>query len=72
MSSLDQRNARLDGLLTATKSWADKRRKELTERAQAAKSLLKGRTGSERLVQTTVQASSEVVASEIEDFLLAT
>lgn len=72
MATTAERNARIDALVTATKSWAVKRRKELTDRSASAKRILKGRTGSERLAQTAVQAATTVVVAEIEEFLLTT
>lgn len=63
------RNARLDALLAATTAWADKRTKELNDRVTTAKKILKGRTGSERLAAATTSAASDLVISEIDEFL---
>lgn len=71
MANEADRDARLDSLLTATQDWAKKRRKELQNRIDVSKQILRGRTGSERLAQDSVDAASSVVVEEIEDFLLA-
>ena len=68
-SSVAERNARLDALLTATNEWSDKRTKELQARVATVKKLLKGRTGSERLATATSQAASDLVVRQIDDFL---
>jgi hypothetical protein len=70
MSSVDERNTRLDQLLAATTTWTDKRRIELKARVAANKKILKGRTGSERLAQASVAATSALVVDEIDAFLL--
>jgi len=69
MSSVSDRNARLDKLVAATKSWADKQRKVLQNRVASSKAILKGRTGQERLAQSSVQAASALVVDEINSFL---
>lgn len=69
MASTAERNARLDALLTATQTWAEKRRKELTDRVASSKLILQGRTGMERLAQSSVIAASNLVVTEINDFL---
>jgi hypothetical protein len=68
--TLAERNKRLDALAEATKSWADKRTSELQNKVAAAKKILKGRTGSERLATSTTQAASAFLVNEIDDFLL--
>ncbi len=70
MANTAERDARLDALLSATKSWANKRRTELQNRVTVGKQILKGRTGSERLATSTVNAANVLVVDEIEDFLL--
>lgn len=70
MSSIAERNARLDQLAAAARSWADSRTAELNNRVDSAKKILKGRTGSERLAQAAVGAASALVVSEIDDFLI--
>lgn len=70
MASVAERNKRLDALAAATKSWADKRTKELQNQVTTAKKILKGRTGSERLASATTQAASDLVVDAIDEFLL--
>jgi hypothetical protein len=72
MPTVAERNARLDALTAATTSWAEKRRTEINNRVASSKKILKGRTGSERLAQASVQAASALVVESIDDFLLAT
>lgn len=71
MADAAARNARLDALLTATQTWATKRRKELTDRASIGKQILRGRSGSERLARNGVEAASTLVVDELDDFLLS-
>lgn len=68
--SVADRDARLDALAEATKTWAKKQTDELKLRAATNKKLLKGRTGSDRLAQAAVQAASSLVVNEIDDFLV--
>ncbi len=70
MATVAERNARLDALASATQAWADARTKELQNRVDTAKAILRGRTGSERLAQATVSAASDLVVTEIDDFLV--
>lgn len=72
MATVAERNARLDALAEAAKAWADSKTRELDNRVETAKAILKGRTGSERLAQATVSAASSLVVTEIDDFLVAT
>jgi hypothetical protein len=65
------RDMRLDALVDATTAWADKQTKSLQDRVASSKKILKGRTGSERLAQSSVQAASALVVTEIDAFLLA-
>lgn len=65
-----ERDARLDKLKKATEEWADKRIKQYEARVASNKALLKGRTGAERLAQSTVRAASDLVVRAIDDFLL--
>lgn len=69
--SVTARNARLDALSTAVTFWADKQRAAINARVESSKNILKGRTGSERLARSAVQAASDLVVDSINDFLLA-
>lgn len=64
-----ERNARLDALLTATEKWGAIRKKQLTDAVALSKAILQGRTGSDRLAAATVNATSEKVLEEIDEFL---
>lgn len=69
MASKAERDARLDALAQATKDWATRRREYLKNQVAFAKRVLKGRTGSERLAQATVKATTDLVVDEIDQFL---
>lgn len=68
-ASQDDRNARLDSLGTAIQSWAKARRTYLQKQVAFSKRLLKGRTGSERLNQSTVESASALTIDQINDYL---
>lgn len=68
-TSQADRDARLDKLSQAAQDWGKSRTDELNNRVSSAKAILKGRTGSERLAQATVDASSDLVVASINDFL---
>ncbi len=70
MANEAERNARLDALSASVTAYATKRREELKRRVATAKSILKGRTGSERLAQSSVQAATPLVVDEINEFLI--
>jgi hypothetical protein len=65
------RNQRLDALQTAVQFWADKQTKAINDRVANSKKILQGRTGSERLAQSNVQAAQALVVSSLNDFLVA-
>jgi len=65
------KNERLEELLAATKEWADRRTQELQDQAAISRKILVGRTGSERLANDTVKASSSLTVDEINIFLAA-
>lgn len=68
-ASIEDRNKRLDALGSAIQSWATSRRDYLNKQVAFSKRLLKGRTGSERLNQATVESASELAVSQINDYL---
>jgi hypothetical protein len=68
MSQAD-RDKRLDELLAAVNTYADKRTKEINDRVALAKRILKGRTGSERLANAANNAAKSAVIESIDDFL---
>lgn len=69
MSTVAERNARLDALADATTKWAERRTTELKNKLATVKKVLRGRTGSERLAAATSEAASDLVVREIDDFL---
>ena len=69
MATVAERNARLDVLEQAVKQYATQQKKLLTRRVSVCKRILRGRTGSERLAQASVQQSSQLVVDEINEFL---
>ncbi len=71
MSSVADRNARLDALVQATQEWATRQQSNINQTVATCKTILVGRTGSERLAQASVSAASDLVANSISDFLLA-
>lgn len=64
-----QRDARLDALATATREWANRERDYLNGQVTLGKRMLKGRTGSERLAQVSVESVSDLTIDEINQFL---
>jgi hypothetical protein len=67
--SKEERDARLDALNAATKTYAEKNRQRLNNQVAFAKRVLKGRTGSERLNNESVTQASALVVNEIDQFL---
>lgn len=69
MSTVAERNKRLDALQTAVTQYAAQQRKTLNHRVDVCQRILQGRTGSTRLAQAAVNQSSELVVTSINDFL---
>jgi len=69
MATKQERDARLDTLQSAITDWATKRRKYLKDQVALSKKLLRGRTGSERLNQASIDFASDLLVTEINDFL---
>lgn len=71
MSSQDQetRNQILDELETAIREWHDTESKRIRDEATFLKSVLRGRTGSERLRQATTTRARVLVLNDITSFL---
>lgn len=70
MSATDARNARLDALTAAVNTWATQRTAQLQAVVAQNKQILQGRTGSERLAQSSVDAASALVVNQINNFLV--
>lgn len=68
-ASVSERNARLDALEKATEEWAKSSKGRLLEQVAISKAILRGRTGSDRLAEAGIEATSELVIQEIDDFL---
>lgn len=68
-ASKEERNARLDALGTAIQAWSKTRREYLTKQVAFSKRLLKGRTGSERLNQASIESATALTVDQINQFL---
>lgn len=66
---VEERDARLTELQSATEKWADKEITRLEDESTFLKSILKGRTGAGRLTNQNVADSSKLVVDEIASFL---
>lgn len=72
MATQEERNARLDELATATKEWATSERARLNKQVTLSKRMLKGRTGAERLNNTSVTTANVLLVDEINQYLAGT
>jgi hypothetical protein len=63
------RNQRLNALLSATQAWAKTQTTYLNNQVTVLQAILVGRTGSNSLPQTAVDATSALVVTSINDFL---
>lgn len=63
------RNQRLEDLRTAVDTFVIKEQDALKNKVLVLKKILKGRTGAERLAQSSVQAAQPLVVAAINDFL---
>lgn len=63
------RNAKLDRLQQAFNDWYDSEHKRLTDEATYLKSVLRGRTGSERLARENTTEAEVLVTNDITSFL---
>lgn len=68
----DRRNAILDELEEALDDWYEKATKEIDDEEAFLKSVLKGRTGSERLATATTSAAQILVIDDLGSFLAGT
>jgi len=69
MSTIEDRNKRLDDLKEAVKTWAQKRRDQLTKQVARNKAILQGREGPDSLANNGTQTAESIVVDEINDFL---
>lgn len=65
----EARNQLLDRLQTAFNEWYDKEEKRLTDEATFLKSVLRGRTGSERVSRSNTSEAEVLVINDINSFL---
>lgn len=68
MATKEERDARLDALLEATKLWAARQKEYLNAQVSLAENILKGH-GSEKISQGTVEKIDKFTVDEINDFL---
>ena len=65
----EARNQLLDRLKTAFDEWYTKEEKRLTDEATFLKSVLRGRTGSERVSRSNTSEAEVLVINDINSFL---
>lgn len=71
-ASLEARNALLDELKSALDDWRDQEVKRIDDEVTFAKSVLRGRTGSERLSRSNTTEARILVVDDINSFLAGT
>jgi hypothetical protein len=71
-ASLEARNALLDELKDALDDWHDQEIKRIDDEVTFAKSVLRGRTGSERLSRSNTAEARVLVVDDINSFLAGT
>lgn len=69
MANETARNERLTSLATSTTAWAKQERDSYKATVARNKAVLKGRTGSERLVSALTEATATAAQDEIDAFL---
>lgn len=65
----EERDARLDRLKQAVEEWHENERGRLEDEATFLKSVLRGRTGSERLARENTAEAEVLVVDDITSFL---
>lgn len=68
-SDTERRNRILDELKAATDDWAEAEEKKVQDEVTFLKSVLRGRTGSERLVRSNTAQARILVIDDINSFL---
>ena len=71
-ATIDARNQLLDELKTALDEWHDKEIKRIDDEVTFVKSVLRGRTGSERLSRSNTEQARLLVIDDITSFLTGT
>lgn len=68
-SNRERRDQLLDDLQAAVDEWGDAEEKRINDEVKFMRSVLKGRTGSERLAAANSAETQAVLAHDVEDFL---
>ena len=68
-SDTERRNELLDELKEAVDDWAENEEQKVTDEVDFMKSVLRGRTGSERLARSNTQEARLLVIDDIQSFL---
>lgn len=68
-AEIDARNQLLDELKSALQEWHDKEIKRIDDEVTFVKSVLRGRTGSERLSRSNTEEGRLLVIDDIASFL---
>jgi hypothetical protein len=68
-SDTERRNRLLDELKSATDDWADAEERKVQDQVTFLKSVLRGRTGSERLARSNTAQARILVIDDISSFL---
>jgi hypothetical protein len=63
------RDANLDSLKSAVKSWGDKEKTRLENEVKFMRAVLKGRTGSEKAGTQNLDTLQKILELEVEDFI---
>lgn len=71
-SSIDARNRILDELKDALEEWHEAETKRIDDEVTFVKSVLRGRTGSERLARSNTEEARILVINDIGSFLAGT
>jgi hypothetical protein len=71
-AAIDARNQLLDELKSALDEWHDKEIKRIDDEVTFVKSVLRGRTGSERLSRSNTEQARVLVIDDITSFLTGT
>lgn len=65
----ERRDELLDKLKTAVDEWADKEEERISAEVTFLKSVLRGRTGSERLSRSNTAEASALLSTDLDSFL---
>jgi hypothetical protein len=64
-----ERDANLDSLKSAVKTWGDKEKARLENEVKFVRAVLKGRTGSEKAGTQNLDTLQAILKLEVEDFI---